>query len=186
MKTNKILLSLIAAFMLVISTSSFGAIVYDVNRTIGAGSVTGTVTTDGTLGVLLTSNFLDWELLLNDSITSLTLFGPNSGSTNSGLSIVGSDFSATSSDLIFDFNGIGYALFQNPNPGSGINYWCLDASNCTGEPTGESVYFNGPIQLSSLSGQQVIASVSSVPVPAAVWLFGSALMGLVGVRRKKA
>lgn len=29
-------------------------------------------------------------------------------------------------------------------------------------------------------------SVPSVPVPAAVWLFGSALMGLVGVSRRKA
>lgn len=28
-------------------------------------------------------------------------------------------------------------------------------------------------------------SVSAVPVPAAVWLFGSALIGLVGIRRKK-
>ena len=30
-----------------------------------------------------------------------------------------------------------------------------------------------------------IDSVSNVPVPAAVWLFGSALMGLVGVSRRK-
>lgn len=30
------------------------------------------------------------------------------------------------------------------------------------------------------------APVSAVPVPAAVWLFGSALMGLVGLRKKKA
>ena len=27
-------------------------------------------------------------------------------------------------------------------------------------------------------------SVSSVPVPAAVWLFGSALLGLTGLKRK--
>lgn len=30
-----------------------------------------------------------------------------------------------------------------------------------------------------------VGSVSNVPVPAAVWLFGSALMGLVGVSRRK-
>jgi hypothetical protein len=29
-------------------------------------------------------------------------------------------------------------------------------------------------------------SVSAVPVPSAVWLFGSALAGLVGLRRRKA
>ena len=38
---------------------------------------------------------------------------------------------------------------------------------------------NGQINL------QVNSGVSQVPVPAAVWLFGSALMGLAGVSRKK-
>lgn len=32
----------------------------------------------------------------------------------------------------------------------------------------------------------VETDVAAVPVPAAVWLFGSALMGLAGMRRKKA
>jgi len=32
----------------------------------------------------------------------------------------------------------------------------------------------------------VAASVSAVPVPAAVWLFGSGLIGLVGIARRKA
>jgi len=38
---------------------------------------------------------------------------------------------------------------------------------------------------SVLAGAQVSTKVSAVPVPAAVWLFGSALMGLVGVSRRK-
>ena len=42
----------------------------------------------------------------------------------------------------------------------------------------------------STAGQPFIQSVStvvtSVPVPAAIWLFGSALMGLVGLSRRKA
>ncbi|TGD73339.1 hypothetical protein E4634_09905 [Mangrovimicrobium sediminis] len=33
---------------------------------------------------------------------------------------------------------------------------------------------------------QVLAEVNAIPVPAAAWLFGSALLGLVGVRRKRA
>lgn len=35
---------------------------------------------------------------------------------------------------------------------------------------------------------EVLAQIetSAVPIPAAIWLFGSALMGLVGIRRKKA
>jgi hypothetical protein len=38
--------------------------------------------------------------------------------------------------------------------------------------------------LSSTNG--IISNVSLVPVPAAVWLFGSGLLGLVGIARKKA
>jgi hypothetical protein len=39
---------------------------------------------------------------------------------------------------------------------------------------GASVTFNG-----------IVSQVTSVPVPGAVWLFGSALLGMVGIRRKQ-
>ena len=32
---------------------------------------------------------------------------------------------------------------------------------------------------------QLVGSASTVPVPAAVWLFGSGLVGLLGVARRK-
>jgi len=38
---------------------------------------------------------------------------------------------------------------------------------------------------SSLSGQSYLTAASPVPVPAAVWLFGSGLVGLIGVARHK-
>ena len=37
----------------------------------------------------------------------------------------------------------------------------------------------------ALYGIQMVFSVSEVPVPAAAWLFGSALLGLAGIKRKK-
>lgn len=37
----------------------------------------------------------------------------------------------------------------------------------------------------ALTGSAIDVSVSAVPVPGAVWLFGSALMGLVGASRRK-
>jgi len=40
------------------------------------------------------------------------------------------------------------------------------------------------VMVTAASGQYQL-KVSTVPVPAAVWLFGSALMGLVGVSRRK-
>jgi hypothetical protein len=45
----------------------------------------------------------------------------------------------------------------------------------------------GPFQgfNASFGGTAVVSSVSAVPIPAAVWLFGSGLLGLVGVARRK-
>jgi hypothetical protein len=41
--------------------------------------------------------------------------------------------------------------------------------------------FNANFDITSVH----VTSVSTVPVPAAVWLFGSGLLGLVGVARRK-
>jgi hypothetical protein len=35
------------------------------------------------------------------------------------------------------------------------------------------------------SGTFAVATLNPVPVPAAAWLFGSALIGLAGIKRKK-
>lgn len=64
-------------------------------------------------------------------------------------------------------------------------------STCTGiggtGPNGGVPMQNGPFtgQDPSWQGSIVSGSISAVPVPAAVWLFGSGLMGLVGVARRR-
>ena len=50
-------------------------------------------------------------------------------------------------------------------------------------PLGDASGFGGVGYALTLEG--TIGSVSAVPVPAAVWLFGSGLLGLVGVARRK-
>ena len=50
-------------------------------------------------------------------------------------------------------------------------------------PLGDASGFGGVLYALNLEG--TVASVSAVPVPAAVWLFGSGLLGLVGVARRK-
>jgi hypothetical protein len=145
------------------------AVTFNVNRSIGAGGVTGTIDTDGTLGVLSTANFTNWNLTLNDSVGTFNLLGPLSGS-NSQLLVSGSSFSATATDLLFDFSGGGFALFQNPGIGSGLNFWCLESSNCSGLGNpGESVALSYSLtQNSARSGIQSIATTAgaqSVPEP---------------------
>ncbi len=116
--------------------------VYAVNRTIVAGtsgSVVGQITTDGSVGSLATSNITDWALSLDDGEGhGALLLDP----TNSVVYIWGSLFTATPSDLSFDFSGSnGGVLFQSPGLGGGQDWWCLEgvASLCTLGGAGESV-----------------------------------------------
>lgn len=152
-------ITLISLILLLASSLVSAGPIYSVNRAIGAGSVIGTIETDGTIGSLGAANILDWNLTLDDGTgsTSITLLGPSSGS-NSALRIVGSSFTASVTDLWFDFSNTGnYVLFQNPNIGSEINYWCLDgalgSSSCAGNANAETV---------KTSGQQVILGQTGV------------------------
>jgi hypothetical protein len=57
------------------SLCSAGTITYDVAQTIGPGSVTGFIETDGTIGVLDNTNILDFNLLLNDGASTFDSWG---------------------------------------------------------------------------------------------------------------
>lgn len=81
-----------------------------------------------------------------------------------------------------------YSLFSNFTGGS---YW----SGTTYAPDGSSAWnfiFGQGKQQSSFKGGALYAmavrdgDVASVPIPAAFWLFGSGLLGLIGLARKKA
>ena len=72
----------------------------------------------------------------------------------------------TTTDTTVDNSLSLYRYFYNP-----------DASSAT------QLY--GSINIDSATGVVSYNAVSAVPVPAAVWLFGSGLMGLVGVARRR-
>jgi len=75
-------------------------------------------------------------------------------------------------------------LFPNHNPDtSAIWSWSGDTSG-TGV-SGEYIFINGAFPTTERGAFQMqLSSPSAVPIPAAVWLLGSGLIGLVGVRRK--
>ena len=81
-------------------------ITYGLSRTIGAGTVTGFIETDGTLGVLATANLVDWQLTL----TSPSLAGGSpqfiekSNPNVFAAAISGSGVTASATDLYFDFS----------------------------------------------------------------------------------
>jgi hypothetical protein len=154
-------------------------ITYDVDQTVGIGSVKGFIETDGTTGVLGASNILNWNLLLNDGSTTFDLRGPLSGS-NSQFGVSGSDLSASTTELQFDFSGAGWAMFQAPTLFTGSDLWCTQGTiMCTSSTgTGEVLTTAGSNQFTALSGTHVIAS--TVPEPSYSLLFGTVLLALLG------
>lgn len=172
-----------------------GNITYTVDETVGAGDVTGLIITDGTIGTLATANIVDWHLTLNDGTNpTFVIGGPLSGS-NSGEAVVGSDLTASATQLLFNFSATddGYFLLQYPNAGGGGAFDCYisNRGGCGGGDPGSDVALSAETPLSneqwtSLTGDDVIASTSvATPEPGSLTLLGVGLFGLMMLMRKR-
>src|ERR1035438_4847151 len=92
-------------------------------------TVDGTITTDGTIGVIGFGNIVSWNLDLIDGLNSANDF--DLMTTNSSLVYdTGSALTATAAALSFDFSGSGEFLIQanSPGPLSGYRYFCFSRS----------------------------------------------------------
>lgn len=175
----------VLATLLLATTCGASSITYTVNRSVGLATVTGFVETDGTLGVLGAANFIDWNLFLQDGSSTYDLLGPLSGN-NSSAYVQGSDLSATATQLLFNFSGNddGYFLIQYGfGVHDGFHYYCdstFSGTCLTGETVAPDDFTQG--QTVSRSGEIVIGS--TVPEPSSLLLFGSSILGLLGVIRR--
>jgi len=101
-----------------------GDIVYDISVSASGASVLGTITTDGTLGLLNAPNILAWNLTVASGPESINLTNVGGQSL---LLFGGHDLTATPTQLQFNYAGTdgGYFAFQASNPGefSGYHYW---------------------------------------------------------------
>ena len=112
MKSLYLLPSVFALTLTLTETTVAGDITYFAHDTVGMGSVTGSITTDGVLGTLSTSDILSFDLTLNDRNGTASMIGPS----GSAVVFISSDnVTATPTLLEFNFNGNGgYMNFYSP------------------------------------------------------------------------
>ena len=184
------ILTILAASALfgVASAAQAAPIVYTVNDYVGAvGHITGTVTTDGTIGQLGAGNFLSWNLSVAGNGASDTLT-----SGNSGIFIGGTATSATAHDIFFDFSDLNpsYLLVQKVFS-SGANYVCAASTVYPSTPclqgatVAPQAYTDPSAQFQQFEGRVSIASVAgAVPEPA-TWAMMIGGFGLAGASLRR-
>jgi hypothetical protein len=137
------------------------SITYNVNLSFGAsGSMVGTITTDGTQGVLSVGNIVGWSLTLTDHGTNSTILTPGNSAFSSGNYNTGgqpnSDFSATPTNLTFTYaNGGSWGV-----SGASGQFCMTDWSNCFGPVAFGTWSINGDNQwtYSGASGTQIVGT----------------------------
>jgi hypothetical protein len=185
MKIRSIALSiLVSAAMVSPSLLRADNITYNIDQTVGAGSVTGTITTDGTIGALNTGGVTDGSVGVAGNIVAVNLVlndGMNTEPLSGGIfSSAGSDLVASATDLTFDFGApdAGYlVLYSGPT-----NYDQLCYSSRCGGISIYNVGLDGQSVAISETGTQVIGTV---PDASGLSLAGITAIGILGAFRRK-
>jgi hypothetical protein len=150
---------LVLAASLFSSTANATNITYNINQRVGLGSVTGTITTNGHIGTLGSSDIQFWNLLINDGTQSFDIQGNFSSGgcsvlgctnlTSSSLFFSTGDLSATSTQLLFNFSDSG---------GSGGNKFFFTWDQNAGLSTFSlaSLCFQGPGQAIPCDGHTAL------------------------------
>jgi hypothetical protein len=134
-------------------------------------TVDGSITTDGTIGVLQSSDIVSWDLDLIDNLNPV--YDVELTPANSALvEDTGSALSATATGLFFDYSGSGEFLIQANSPGafSGYDYFCFSTGSAclAGETIAPNFYAVDGVILTGQSGPtgtQPLAPTNSSTVP---------------------
>jgi hypothetical protein len=167
-----------------------GSYTFDV--TLGGGNPEGTGTNSGSqfLAVTVGSGQLgmhmlfDWNGNLNIDVfvvaTPSSVFG-----SGVGTKIVGSPCTVTTKNCLW--TGKGWVGGLSTNAPTGGQTWMLASIDGNGDGNmGIPMAGGGPFGgFNANFNANLSPTPDAIPVPAAVWLFGSGLLGLVGIARRK-
>lgn len=157
-----------------------GTISNDGTNTTGMNILIGSLTTQGTAadGTYVTDALLNFDTGAN----TISIVGDVTGLGISGATLLSGSFTSSSYTAIPGPGGLITEIFSGQGP---------DIKNAAlltalGVPTNTPFDFFG-FSIESVNGSVVSTDIinTAVPVPAAVWLFGSGLLGLVGIARRK-
>lgn len=167
----------VAALLLLGSAAHAVPITYEINRTVGTGSVIGTITTDGTLDNLNESNITGWNFVLDSGQETFLFDGGQSFSlvTDPGF------LTATTTALTINWDLFGILQWSDAAG------WGYEVSNTFTQieqidPPGAGGIFSG----ANLSGLDVFATRTiGVSEPGVLAILGLGLGGLSLVRRRR-
>jgi hypothetical protein len=147
-------------------------------------TVNGSITTDGTLGVLGAGNILSWNLDLTDALNAAN----DIDLTDANSSIVtfsGTALTATATGLFFDYSGTGeFGIQEDGFTFSGEHYFCFSTgvfACLAGETIAPGdVFVDGVVATGAASpvGTQPLGPPPPVPEPSSVILFSTLAVAL--------
>ena len=179
-----------AAIALGFAGPATASLIYDVNRTIGAGTVTGFLETDGTIGALSNANLVGGEIIMsapNIAASPVTaLFGEDL------FEIFAGSITATATQLLFNFSNDLNSFLVSDNGGTDptLVSWCLVGAlvTCTISTSNIEMLRDGvtetAFQQASRAGDVAIATLR-LPEPAAITLLGFGIAGLLLAARRE-
>jgi hypothetical protein len=189
----KILFYLASAVFILASTSVNATVWHPTNEdtdfiqlNFGAGGAQGITTNGGILALFDDDDGLDpaEALVIGDAGGHVVFSDLGNGDWNAEVF----DVTNTSGGSITLNNGSNFILGISWN--GGTSYFGESGASVQSSPDAYLISFDGikpgPTGPRRVSGSTLAVDLAPIPVPAAVWLFGSGLLGLVGVARRRA